>query len=112
MADPVETALEEIKAGKARPLYLVHGEEFLARRAAEAICDALVPANKRDLNFTQLDGAAGGREVGQNLDTIPMFRGTKVVFVEAADVLLAKRDVVKELARAKELWANSSRRKD
>lgn len=112
MADALDTALEEIKAGKAKPLYLVHGEEFLARRAAETICDALVPPKNRDLNFTQVDGAAGGREVGQHLDTVPMFRGTKVVFVESADVLLAKRDVAKELGRAKDLWAQSSRKKD
>jgi DNA polymerase-3 subunit delta len=112
MSDVLETALEEIKAGKARPLYLVAGEEFLARRAAEAICDALVPPERRALNFEQLDGSVGGKEVALHLDTIPMFRGTKVVFVEAADVLLAKRDVAKELARAKELWNQSSRKKD
>lgn len=112
MSDALDDALAEIKAGKARPLYLVHGEEFLARRAAEALCDELVPANRRDLNFSQLDGSAGGREVAQQLDTVPMFRGTKVVFVDGADLLLAKRDVAKELARAKELWGQSSRKKD
>jgi DNA polymerase-3 subunit delta len=112
MSDALDQALEEIKSGKARPFYLVHGEEFLARRATEAICDALVPANKRDLNFSQLDASVGGREVAQNLDTVPMFRGTKVVFVESADVLLAKRDLDKELARAKELWGQSARKKD
>lgn len=112
MSDAVEDALAEIKAGKARPLYLVAGEEFLARRAAEAICDALVPPARRDLNFVQLDGSVGGREVALNLDTMPMFRGTKVVFVEAGDVLLAKRDVAKELARAKDLWNQVSRKKD
>jgi DNA polymerase-3 subunit delta len=112
MSDPLEDALEEIRAGKPRPLYLVHGEEFLARRAAESICDALVPPQKRDLNFEQLDGSAGGREIASRLDTVPMFRGTKVVFVDGADVLLAKRDVEKELARAKELWGQSARKKD
>jgi DNA polymerase-3 subunit delta len=112
MSDALDLALEDIKQGKAKPLYLIHGEEFLARRAAEAICEALVPPAKRDFNFTQVDGAAGGKEIGQHLDTVPMFRGTKVVFVEAADVLLAKRDVAKELARAKDLWQQSSRRKD
>lgn len=110
--DVLEDALLEIKAGKARPFYLVHGEEFLARRAAEALCEALVPPKNRDFNFTQLDGAVGGREVAQHLDTVPMFRGTKVVFVDGADVLLAKRDVQKELTRAKELWNQPARKKD
>jgi len=112
MADALEQVLSDIKAGKAKPFYLVHGEEFLARRAAEAICEALVPPKNRDLNFAQVDGGAGAREVAMQLDTVPMFRGTKVVFVEAADVLLAKRDVAKEFARAKELWIQSSRKKD
>lgn len=110
--DPVREAVEEIRAGKARPIYLIHGEEFLARRAAEAICDALVPAEKRDLNYVQLDGSAGAREVAHHLDTIPMFRGTKAVFVEGADVLLAKRDVDRELNRAKELWKQPARKRD
>lgn len=112
MADALDQAIAEIRAGKPRPLYLVWGEEFLARRAAEALCDALVPPERRDLNFVQLDAAAGGREVAQHLDTVPMFRGTKVVFVESADVLLAKRDVDKELARARELWNQPARKKD
>ncbi len=110
--DALDAALAEISAGKARPFYLVHGEEFLARRAVEALCDALVPPKNRDLNFAQLDGAAGGREVAMNLDTVPMFRGTKAVFVDGADVLLAKRDLAKEFARAKELWNQPARRKD
>lgn len=112
MADELEQVLADIKAGKAKPLYLVHGEEFLARRAAEAICEALVPPGNRDFNFTQLDGAVGGREIAQNIDTVPMFRGTKAVFVEGADVLVAKRDLDKEMNRARELWAQSSRKKD
>lgn len=111
-ADPLDEALAEIRAGKARPFYLVHGEEFLARRAAETICEALVPPEKRDFNFAQLDAGAGAREVAQQLDTVPMFRGTKAVFVESADVLLAKRDLTKELARAKELWNMPARKKD
>jgi DNA polymerase-3 subunit delta len=112
VADELEQAVEEIKAGKARPFYVVHGEEFMARRAADALCDALVPPKNRDLNFSVLDGAAGGKEVAQHLDTVPMFRGTKVVFVEGADVLLAERDEAKELARAKELWNQPARKKD
>lgn len=112
MADELDKVLADIKAGRAKPLYLVHGEEFLARRAAEAICEALVPPGNRDFNHARVDGAAGGREIGQNLDTVPMFRGTKVVFVEGADVLVAKRDLPKEMARAQELWAQSSRKKD
>lgn len=109
--DAVDDVIAKIKAGAASPFFLVYGEEFLARRAAEAICDALVPAAARDLNFSQLDGAVGGREVAQHLDTVPMFRGTKLVFVDGADVLLAERDVAKELVRAKELWLQPARKK-
>jgi len=112
MSDALDDALAEIKAGKARPFYLVHGEEFLARRAAETIAEALVPKGKADLNWVQVDGAAGAGEVARQLDTVPMFRGTKIVFVDGADILLEKRDTARELARAKELWAQPSRRKD
>jgi len=112
MADLLDQALKEIASGAARPLYLVHGEEFLARRAAEALCHALVPEANRDLNLVVVDGSAGGREVAQHLDTVPMFRGTKVVMVEAADVLLAPRDLQKELDRARELWGQKARRRD
>lgn len=110
--DELQQALAEIRAGKARPIYLVRGEEYLGRRAAEAICEALVPADKRDLNHVEIDASAGAREVAHHLDTVPMFRGTKAVFVEGADLLLAKRDVERELRRAKELWAQKGRKID
>jgi DNA polymerase-3 subunit delta len=110
--DALDEALADIKAGKVRPFYVVHGEEFLARRAVEALCDALVPKQNRELNLTTLDGSVGGAAVGQQLDTVPMFRGTKVVFVDGADALVAKRDIDAELAKARELWALPNRRKD
>jgi DNA polymerase-3 subunit delta len=112
MSDALDDALAEIKAGKARPFYLVHGEEFLARRAAEALAEALVPKGKADLNYVQVDAANGAGDVARQLDTVPMFRGTKVVFVDGADLLLEKRDVARELARAKELWGQPARKKD
>ncbi len=112
MSDQLDDALAEIRAGKPRPFYLIHGEEYLGRRAAEALCEALVPKDLRDLNLTQVDASVGAREVAKHLDTVPMFRGAKAVFVDGADLLFAKRDIAKELARAKELWGQPHKKKD
>ena len=40
------TLADDARAGKARPVYLLHGEEFLARKAAEELVEALVPAGR------------------------------------------------------------------
>ena len=101
----VDTLLAEAKAGKARAVYLLHGEEFLARKAAEELVDVLVPPSQRDFNLAILEAAASPAEVARDLATVPMFRGTKVVWLRDPEFLAPKRAAKgDQLARLRELW--------
>lgn len=100
----------EAKAGKAHKVYLFHGEEFLARSAAQAIVDALVPEERRTLNLSVLDGASAS-DAARDLETLPMFPGTKVVWVREPEYLAPKKgNRGDQLARLRELWEQGRQR--
>ena len=99
------TALEEIRAGKARAVYLIEGDEFLCRSAAREIAEALVPEASRELNLVVLDSGASARRVAEELRTVPMFRGEKAVWVQPAE-FLAPRKAARgnPFAKIRDLW--------
>jgi DNA polymerase-3 subunit delta len=102
--------LADIRQGKAQPIYLFHGEEFLAQQAAREVAEALVPAASRDLNLSILDGASPA-EVARDLSTLPMFAETKVVWVQEPEFLLPKKGgKADRLGRLRELWEQGRRR--
>jgi DNA polymerase-3 subunit delta len=104
-------ALAQIAAGKARPVYLLHGDEFLCRTAAQELAEKLVPEASRDLNLVTLDSAAGPQRVAEELRTVPMFRGTKVVWVQPAEFLAPRKATRGDpLGKVRELWAAGRRR--
>src|SRR5690606_1857774 len=106
----VRELVEEIRRGKARSVYLFHGEEFLARKAAEEVVDALVDPAQRDLNLSVSDGASLA-ELVRDLATVPMFAGTKVVWVQDPAFLAPKRAAKADsLARLRELWDQGKKR--
>ncbi|MBS2032769.1 MAG: DNA polymerase III subunit delta [Deltaproteobacteria bacterium] len=106
----VEPLLADIAKGKALPVYLVVGEEFLARKAAQELVDALVPKNMQGLNLTVMD-APSPVDVARDLATLPMFRGAKVVWAREPEFLLPKKGRVDALSKAREAWL-ANRRKD
>ena len=106
----VSQLVKEIRAGKPRPVYLFHGEEFLARKAAQEVVDALVDPSQRDLNLSVSDGASVS-EVVRDLTTIPMFAGTKVVWLQEPAFLAPKKaGKADQLGRLQELWEQGKKR--
>ncbi|MHB1845655.1 MAG: DNA polymerase III subunit delta [Deltaproteobacteria bacterium] len=104
-------ALEEIRAGKARPVYLLEGDEFLCRQAGKELAEALVPEASRDLNLVLLDAGASARRVADELRTVPMFRGQKAVFVQPCEFLAPKKAARgNPFAKVRELWAGGKQR--
>ena len=95
--------LEEARGGKGKPVYLVEGDEYLARGAARELAEALVPEHDRALNLLVLDASAGAREITTHLVTVAMFAAPKAVVVEGADAFAAEVDAERELARVREL---------
>jgi len=101
----VEKLLAEAKAGSTNSVYLFHGEEFLARKAAEDLIDILVPEGQRDFNLAILEAAASPGDVARELSTVPMFRGTKVVWLRDPEFLAPKKAARgDQLGRLRELW--------
>jgi DNA polymerase-3 subunit delta len=104
VSDALEDALQDLEAGGESPVYLLVGEEFLVRKAAERLLQALVPGGAADLNVVTLD-ASSPREVAQELATFPMFGGRKVVFCRDPDFLAPKKAKADALGKAREAWA-------
>src|SRR5712691_10205508 len=96
--------IDEARAGKARPVYLIEGDEYLARTSARELADALVPEKERALNLIVLDAGAGAREIVSHLATVAMFAAPKAVIVEGAESFAEEVDALAELSRARELW--------
>ena len=110
MSDPLAPLLAEVKAGKVRPVYLCWGEEYLVRRDAEALAQALVPDAAAGLNYTVLD-AASPREIAAELLTLPLFPGRKLAMVRDPEFLAPKKGRVDALGKVREAW-KAGRRKE
>lgn len=110
MSDELEDALQELEAGGEAPVYLLWGEEFLVRKSAETLLAKLVPGGSADLNLVTMD-AASPREVANELATLPMFGGRKVVFLRDPEFLAPKKGRPDALGRAREAW-KANRRKE
>jgi DNA polymerase-3 subunit delta len=106
----LDQLLQAAAQGEGKPVYLVEGDEFLARGAARELAFALVPEKDRTLNLISLDASAGAREVTSHLVTVAMFAAPKAVVVEGADAFAEEVDADRELARARELWQGKRQR--
>jgi DNA polymerase-3 subunit delta len=110
VSDDLEDALQDLEAGGEAPVYLLAGEEFLVRKAAEQLLKKLVPGGAADLNVVTMD-AASPREVAAELATLPMFGGRKVVFCRDPEFLAPKKGRVDALSKARDAW-KANRRKE
>jgi DNA polymerase III subunit delta len=110
MSVNLEDVVAEAKAGRVQPLYLLWGEEYLVRRGADELVKALLPDASAGLNFAVLD-AGSPREVAQELATLPLFPGRKVVLVRDPEFLAPKKGRGDALGKAREAW-RAGRRKE
>src|SRR5918911_5514335 len=106
----LQQLLEEAAQGRGRAIYLVEGDEYLARGAAREIAEALVPEKDRALNLVVLDASIGAREIAAHLMTVAMFSAPKAVVVEGAEAFAEEVDAEREIARARELWQTRRQR--
>jgi DNA polymerase-3 subunit delta len=109
MSADIDDVLDEAKAGKVLPLYLLWGEEYLVRRGADELVKVLLPDASAGLNFAVLD-AGSPREVAQELATLPLFPGRKVVLVRDPEFLAPKKGRGDALGKAREAWKAGKRK--
>lgn len=85
-------ALAEIKNGRIRPVYLLHGEEtYLARRLEKAVIDALLPPEDRDMALTLLDRDPPVAELVNLIETVPFLGGKNVIVVRGTSLFRSGR---------------------
>ncbi len=110
MSDELDDVLQEAEGGKGAALYLLAGEEFLVRKGADDLVKRLVPDGSVGLNLALMDGASP-REVAQELATLPLFPGPKVVLVRDPEFLAPKKGRGDALGKARDAW-KAGRRKE
>jgi DNA polymerase-3 subunit delta len=103
-------AIEAIGKGAPSPVYLLIGNEFLCRGAALDLVAALVPEDQRSLNVVQFDSMVSARRLSDEVSTLPMFRGAKVVVVQPAEFLAPKRAQGDVFDRPRKLWEEGKQR--
>jgi DNA polymerase-3 subunit delta len=109
MSGELEDVLAEVEEGIVSPLYLLWGEEFLVRKGADQLIRRLLPKSAFDLSCSVLD-AASPAEVAQDLATLPLFPGRKVVLIRDPEFLAPKKGRTDALAKAREAWKSGRRR--
>jgi DNA polymerase-3 subunit delta len=109
MREELEDVLADVGRGAIAPFYLLWGEEFLVRKAADQLIQHLMPKTCFDLNYSVLD-AASPAEVAQDLATLPLFPGPKVVFVRDPEFLAPKKGRGDALGKAREAWKSGKRK--
>lgn len=83
-------ALAEIKKGRVRPVYLLHGEEtYLARQVEKAAVEALLPAEERDMGLTVLDRDPPAAELINLIETVPFMGGKNVIVIRGTNLFRA-----------------------
>ncbi|HKD43155.1 MAG TPA: DNA polymerase III subunit delta [Myxococcaceae bacterium] len=110
MSDELGQVLAEIDGGMAVPFYLLWGEEFLVRKGADELVRHLLPRSALALSYSTRDGASPA-ELAQDLATLPLLRGRKVVFTTDPEFLAPKKGRGDPLGKAREAW-KSGRRKE
>lgn len=108
-ADALDDILADVAKGELTPVYVLWGEEFLIRKDAEALVKALVPEAAAGLNYIVLDSASP-REIADELATMPLFPGRKVVLSRDPEFVAPKKGRADALSKARDAWRSGKRK--
>lgn len=106
MAADLDELLAQIAQGKPLPAYLLTGEaEQGLRDAARRIANAIVPEADRSFNLVKYDGGTTRpSEVADDLCSVSMLGGRRVVLVLGAPFLAGKKDQAELVDELVDLW--------
>ena len=103
MTDAIGKIVADIQRSKRAPVYLLFGDELLAREGAKAIVDALVPEAHRSLSVETV-GDDDAASVAGRLRTVPLFGGLKVVVVRDTKAFVSKQNLAELFKRSRDAW--------
>lgn len=104
MTGTVEKAVVEIKQGRRYPVYLLTGDEFLAKDGAKAIIGALVPPEQQSLSVEVVSEDSDLASLPIRLTTLPLFGGSKVVVVYDSKAFLSKFNLESVVQKSQDAW--------
>ncbi|GBG56390.1 DNA polymerase III subunit delta [Sporomusaceae bacterium FL31] len=85
-------ALADIKKGLLNSIYLIHGEEvFYARQLEQAIVNALLKPEERDMNLNILSGDPQPQELLNLIETVPFFGDKNVIIVRGSNLFRSRK---------------------
>ena len=97
--------LNDKKKAPLYPVYLIHGEELLYKKAFDTLLDSIIPVSKRSLNFDPIDDDEQNiRKVIERVNTFSLQPGPKVVALFDSKIFYSKQDETKLLDKAKEAF--------
>ena len=103
MTDPIDKIVADLQRGKLAAVYLLHGDELVARDGAKAVVEALVPEAHRSLSV-EVVGDDDAASVGSRLRTVPLFGGLKVVVVHDTKAFVSKQSAGEVFRRSRDAW--------
>lgn len=87
----------EIKKGRLRPVYLLHGDEtYLARQTEKEIIEAVLAPEERETSLTVLENNPDPAYLVGLIETTPFFGGKNVIVLRDSSLLKAKRSSAEE----------------
>jgi DNA polymerase-3 subunit delta len=104
MGSLIDTVVADIRRGASASVYLLHGDELVAREGARAIVDALVPTDRQAWSVETISEDAEAATVPGRLRTVPLFGGTKVVVVHDTKAFTSKQNVGELFRKSWETW--------
>ena len=94
------------------PVYLIYGEEMLAKNAFNGLLDFLVPASERSINYEPLDGSQEIiYDVIGRVNTYSLLGGTKVVALRDSRIFYAVADKSRILENTKKAYDDDNIKK-
>ncbi len=106
----LKSLLAELRAEKAPRLLLVFGDDLQVEEAANAVADALVPAERRGFNLERFDGrSAAWEEIEASLRTPPFFPGQKLLWIENAPYFFSREQKGEAGEKILELWRDGKK---
>ncbi len=104
MIGSIERAVAEIRRGRRYSVYLLHGDEFLAKAGAKTIVDTLVPLDQQTLAVEVVAEDRGLVSLPMRLATVALFGGTRVVVVYDSRAFVSGQSMEKLARRSLEAW--------
>jgi DNA polymerase-3 subunit delta len=104
MTGTVEEAVAEIVQGRRSPVYLLHGDECVAKEGAKAIVNVLVPPGQQSLSVEVVAEENDLASLPLRLRTLPLFGGTKVVVLYDSKAFVSREGIDTVVKRSIAAW--------